>query len=86
MDWPLFKQKVNVQPNTIVTLTQDGISKAEDDGGVGDLGAILSTLHFGSGCSYSVKELSDRTGISEKRVADVIRNNRTYILIKSSVD
>ena len=86
MEWPLFKQKVNVQPNTIVSLTQEGINKADAGEGVGDLGAILSTLHFGSGCSYSVAELSDRTGIPEKRVADIVRANRTYILIKSSVD
>jgi hypothetical protein len=81
-----MKQKVNVQPNTIVSLTQEGINKSEAQDGVGDLGAILSTLHFGSGCSYSVAELSDRTGIPDKRIADVIRSNRTYILIKLSVD
>ena len=86
MEWPFSGNKVNVTPYTIVSLTQEGRSKADADGGVGDLGAILATLQFGSGCSYSVRELSERTGIPEKRVADIIRTNRAYILIKSSVD
>jgi hypothetical protein len=30
--------------------------------------------------------LSDRTGIPERRISDIIRSNRTYIMIKSSAD
>jgi hypothetical protein len=85
--WSPFANKVNISPNTIVTLTQDGLNKAESQEGVGDLGQILGTLQFGGrNGSYSVRELSDRTGISEKRIEEVVRENRAYILIKSSVE
>jgi hypothetical protein len=87
MEWPIFSKKVSVSSSTIVSLTQEGRNKAETQEGVGDLGAILATLQFGgSNSSYSISELSDRTGIPEKRIADIVRTNRTYILIKSATD
>jgi hypothetical protein len=86
MGWPFTSNKVAVNPNTSVCLTMEGIKKAESQEPVGDFGTVLSTLHFGNGCSYTVSELSDRTGIPEKRVSDIIRSNRTYIMIKSSAD
>ena len=87
MEWTLFTKKVNVSPSTVVSLTQEGRNKAESQEGVGDLGTILATLQFGgSNSSYSIRELSERTGIPERRIADIVRTNRTYIIIKSAID
>ena len=86
MGWPFSSNKISVNSNTSVILTQEGIKKAESQEPTGDFGAIISTLHFGNGCSYTVSELSDRTGIPERRISDIIRSNRTYIMIKSSAD
>ncbi len=79
-------KKVNIGPHTSVSLTGEGAKKAEAEEPIGDFGNIIATLHFGNGCSYTVSELSERTGIPPGRVADIVRNNRTYIMIKSATD
>jgi hypothetical protein len=87
MGWSPFVSKPNVSPNTIVSLTQEGRNKAESQEGSGGLGAILATLQFGgSNSSYSISELSERTGLPEKSVSDIVRTNRAYIMVKTSAE
>ena len=79
-------KKVNIGSHTSVALTGEGVKKAEAEEPIGDFGNIISTMHFGGGVSFTVHELSERTGIPEGRVADIVKNNRTYIMIKSATD
>lgn len=73
-----------IGPHTFIGLSHEGIGKANSPNLEGDLGEIISTLRTDPICQIS--EVSKLTGISEKRVEELVRTSRVYFQIKSVED
>jgi hypothetical protein len=82
MPWANTSKGITIKSNSVLGLTPDGKKKAEEMSLGGDLGDILSAMNSGSSGLMVVSEISDRTGIPEKRIVDVAQNYRAFIQVR----
>ena len=73
-----------IGPHTFIGLSHDGVAKANSPNLEGELGGDYIGSPYQTCCQIS--EVAKLTGISEKRVEELVRTSRVYFQIKSVED